>query len=112
MKIAFASFLLVGQAFLAGLVFAECEREAAPDLPDGASATMEEMVAGQGAVKAYVASSNSYLECMDAEMAAIPEEETDARVAALESYNAAVDEQAAVAEGFNEQIRAFKAANP
>ena len=49
------------------IAFAECSKEAAPAIPDGASATEQEMIAGQQAVKSYIASSNAYLECLDAE---------------------------------------------
>ena len=90
--------------------FAECSKEAAPTIPDGASASEDEMKAGQQAVKAYIASSNAYLECLDAEgKAADPEEVQELKDARVSNYNTAVDEQTAVADRFNAAVKAFKA---
>ena len=90
--------------------FAECSKEAAPTIPDGASASEDEMKAGQQAVKAYIASSNAYLECLDAEgVAAGAEELPEFKDARVSNYNAAVDEQTAVADSFNAAVKAFKA---
>lgn len=91
---------------------AECTRDAAPAIPDGNTATLEDMQAGQQAIKAYVASANAYLECLDNEAAAVGEDDTDeAKAARLADYNATVDEQTSVAENFNKAVKAFKARN-
>ncbi len=91
---------------------AECTHDPAPATPDGSTATLEEMQAGQQAMKAYVASSNAYLECLDKQGAAAGGTETDeARAARVANYNAAVDEQTAVAARFNEAVKALKARN-
>lgn len=106
MKTLFGSLLILS---LSGLAVAECERPAAPTLPDGATAEMAAMAAGQGEVKAFVAAGNAYLECLKAEADALGEEEKSAAEARLASYNSMVDEMQAVATEFNTQIKAFKA---
>ena len=112
MKIVCSALILAAQMLFATVVVAECSSDAVlPDLPKGKKAAMEEMVAAQGAIKTYMASSNAYLECMDGEMTEIPEEEKDAKAAAVDAYNEAVDEQTELAKDFNKQLKAFKKAN-
>ena len=96
-----------------------CDVTVAPPTPDGGSATMEDMVASQGEVKAFQAANADYLTCVDdqmtAEKAAMDEGDDDAdeRYAlAAADYNAAVSREEQVAADFNAAIRAFKAANP
>ncbi|MBK7521587.1 MAG: hypothetical protein IPI75_15910 [Gammaproteobacteria bacterium] len=92
------------------IAFAECSKEAAPAIPDGASATEQEMIAGQQAVKSYIASSNASLECLDAEgVAAGADELPEFKDARLSIYNAAVDEMTGVGDQFNAAVKAFKA---
>jgi hypothetical protein len=96
--------------------------QAPQNLPNGATATKEEMLAAQAAVKEYQkAVEGVYLPCL--------EQEKNAAVAALDpndpefpkkkqaldevqvkKNNAAVDELQAVATRFNEEIRAYSAA--
>jgi hypothetical protein len=86
-------------------------------VPNGSTATKEEMVEGQRGVKAYVAAMQVYLDC-------IVEEEKTARNAMgnLEAdqeqeredmlnkkYNAAVDEMERLAAQFNSEVQAYKA---
>ena len=96
-----------------------CDVPVAPQTPDGGSATMEDMVASQGEVKAFQAANAEYLTCVDdqmtAEKAAMDEGDSDAdeRYAlAAADYNAAVSREEQVAADFNAAIKAFKAANP
>jgi hypothetical protein len=71
------------------------------------------MLAGQAQVKAYQAAMNEFLACIDAEAAAqgetAPEEYKSLMVA---RHNAAVSEMEGVAGAFNDQIKAYRAANP
>jgi hypothetical protein len=46
------------------------------DMPDGTTASEEEMLAGRDAVQQYMATMNEYLSCLDEESTAVPEEET------------------------------------
>jgi hypothetical protein len=79
-------------------------------IPDGASATKEDMVAGQKSVKAYMAAVEAYLACLDEEEKALGEAVTDEqRQVHAKRHNAAVDSMSELAARFNEQVRAFKA---
>ena len=61
-------------------------------------------------VKAFVAEGEEYLACLDAEVEAAGEEQTDEENAIYVSrYNAAVDAMQALAEQFNVELRAYKA---
>lgn len=84
-------------------------------IPDGRTATYDEMVAGQTAVRAFDADVTAYNAClqMELELLLANGELDDARrseIAAMyvKKNNAAVDEVQAVADRFNEQLRAFK----
>lgn len=90
-----------------------------PEIPDGSTATMEEMIAGQTAVKAFQSAVADYRGCQDGRMealkAAVEEGDPDAAPAyeaATDAYNKSVTVEEGVAEQFNQSIRAYKAANP
>ena len=102
-----ASLLLI---FSAQFAAAECTRPAPPVLPDGETADLETMVEGQKSVKAYVAATEAYLDCLTAEgQAAVEVETPEQQLARIEEHNEAVDEMEALAEQFNEEIREYKA---
>ena len=64
MKIQTASLLLA----ITVLPYAKaqaCDVPVAPPTPDGGSATLEDMIAAQGEVKAFQAANAEYLECVD-----------------------------------------------
>ena len=106
MKLIASAILLLAT----NLAFAECTRPTPPQLPDGATSDLETMVAGQKAVKAYVAETEAYLDCLTAEgEAAVDEETPEEQLARVEEHNQAVDEMEAVATDFNEEIREYKA---
>ena len=108
-------FLIIGIATLAASpLFAECPYPDAAKMPSGATATNDEMVAGQKTVKAYMAEMDAYLKCLDDEEAALSEEQLtpEQRALRVEKYNAAVDVMEATAAAFNEQVREYKATNP
>ena len=89
------------------------------DLPDGNSASQEDMLAAQKLVKAYVTDMEAYLECIKADEALAltalsdADEEAKQQRAAMfdKKHNAAVEEMNLVAEEFNVQVRAFKERN-
>lgn len=91
---------------------AACEYPPVVKTPDGKTATQEEMGAANQAVKAYMSSLETYLVCLDEEMAAVsPEAQTpDLKAMHIKKYNAAVAAMESEAAAFNEQLRAFKAA--
>ncbi|WP_439106509.1 hypothetical protein [Congregibacter sp.] len=100
-----------------------CEQPSRPELPNGAEASMEAMLAGQKAVKAFQASNMEYMKCLEeqysaAEMDAKNAKDADAKALAsgdyaksVEAYNAAVSAEEDVAGEFNVALRAYKAAN-
>lgn len=99
----------VGSAYSA----AACEPPAPVAVPDGKTSTMEQMLAGQAQIKAYQTAMNEFVACIDAEAEAqgetAPEEFKSLMIA---RHNAAVAEMEGVAAAFNDQIKAYRAANP
>ncbi len=110
MRAVFVSLAMLGLAF--GVNAQTCDYPESVSMPDGRTASKEEMVAGQKMVKTYMAAMEEYLDCIDAETNASGEEPTDEERKILVSrHNAAVDEMETIAAAFNEQVRAYKAAN-
>ncbi len=104
--------LITGLFFLlaTNLVLADCDRPTVPQLPDGGSSDLETMVEGQKAVKAYVAETEAYLDCLNEQSAAAAEDETpEQQLARIELHNEAVGDMEAVAAAFNEEIREYRA---
>lgn len=93
-----------------------CDYPSRADLPDGSTATKEEMIAGQRSVKSYMGTMDEYLSCIEAaEQATVAgndasdEEAKQQRIEMFnKKYNAAVEEMNLVAEEFNVQVRVYK----
>ncbi len=93
-----------------------CDYPKRAAVPDGATSTKEEMIAGQKGVRDYMASMESYLSCIEAEEAAAVlelgnlDEKAKRQRADMfnKKYNAAVEEMNLVAEEFNLQVRAYR----
>ena len=106
----------IGMLLAAPTVLA-CEYPKQVEIPNGESATREQMVESQRAVKDYVATMEEYLDCLvEEEKAARAEmEELSAADEQLredmlsKKYNAAVDEMERVAAQFNAEVQAYKA---
>lgn len=103
--------------FLAPLALA-CDYPAPPkDLPDGATSSKDEMLAGVKLISAYQADMTAYLDCIEADqivaLQAIADDDDDGKEQGKlmfdKKYNAAVDEQTRTVEQFNAEIRAYKA---
>lgn len=100
-----------------GAAQATCIYPRSPDkLPDGATATYDEMVAGQKVVQQFNEDINAYNACLDLEMESLEKSGTydenrlkELRAIQAKKNNAAVDEVQSVADRFNEQLRVFKA---
>ena len=80
----------------------DCVFPTAPDVPDGNIATMEQMVAGQGGVVAYMDASNELLECLD-DIVDDDDVEDEDRELAIAAYNSTVEAQEDLAQRFNTQ---------
>lgn len=114
---------ILAMAMGATASYADCEAPNEPDLPDGANASMQDMLDGQESVKTFQAANMDYLSCLEAafteaeKTAKNAEEKTEAARAmaayskAVEAYNTAVSKEESVAGEFNTQIREYKAAN-
>ena len=112
-------------AALAGPVYADCSYPPPPTkIPDGNTASMQEMLDGKKAVSQYNQDINAYVACIklehDTAMSKIvkpgekPTAEQKADMARMEQLqvqknNAAVDQLQSVADRFNEQVRIYKA---
>ena len=92
---------------------AACENPSLVSIPEGKASTLEQMLAAQAQVKAYQAKMNEYLACIDAEGDAQGEKApNEFKALIVNRHNAAVSEMEGVAAAFNDQIKAYKAANP
>ena len=106
-----ASILLVAQSAMA------CDYPTRIVIPNGSTATKDDMLNGQRGVKSYVASMELYLECIvEEEKLAVgalddlePEEEQRREDMMNQKYNAAVDEMERIAAQFNAEVQAYKA---
>jgi hypothetical protein len=106
------SFLL----FVAPATFA-CDYPQRASVPNGQTATKDEMIAGQQSVKAYMAAMEEYLACIatDEETAIAQMEDPSEEVLQQREqmlgkrHNAAVEEMEIVAAEFNNEVRAYKA---
>jgi len=102
---------------------ADCEAPDEPNIPDGANASMQDMLDGQESVKMFQAANMDYLRCLEAafteaeKTAKNAEEKTETAKAmaayskAVEAYNTAVSKEESVAGEFNTQIREYQAKN-
>ena len=105
-------------ALTAGPAYADCSYPPAPaKLPNGASATLEEMVAGQKTVKDYDKAIKEYVDCIDKELEdkiakagdqLKPQQKADMQKVEAQKHNAAIDQLQSVADRFNEQVKVFK----
>lgn len=92
---------------------AACETPSMVDVPDGETATTEEMLQARDQVSEYVAAMDEYLACVNEELEAAGGDDTpdEYRALMIQRHNSAVSEMEAVAGAFNEQLRAFREAN-
>jgi hypothetical protein len=106
-------------ALAAGAAYADCPYPAPPDkLPDGATATLQDMLAGQKTVADYNKAIQDYTACIDKDLDDAvakggdklkPEQRADMQRIANQKHNAAIDQLQSVADRFNEQVKVFKA---
>ena len=101
--------MLISGVMLAGPVLA-CDYPRSPALPNGETATQDEMFAAQQAVRSYVASAEAYLACLEA-VEANPENPITPKQAEInvKRYNAMVEEMHRVSDEYNVAVRIFKA---
>jgi len=114
-KLMFALCLIVSP-LLAASAMADCTYPKPPDnMPNGATASKDEMVAAMAAYKQYNSDVDAYTTCLDQETADKVKEAAGAgaimQIKAIQSKkrSSAIDERQAKIEEFNKQIRTFKA---
>ncbi|MDX1480322.1 MAG: hypothetical protein R3315_01520 [Woeseiaceae bacterium] len=111
------SSLIALSCLAAPLAFA-CEYPERPSIPDGSTATKDQMLEAKADVTAYLAGVDEYLVCIESEekdaVAAMdnPDEDELQRrdVMLSKKFDAANEEKALVGEEFNQQVRAYNAA--
>jgi len=106
---------------LASTEMSACSLPSAPALPDAATATGAQMAAAHQAFEAYDAATNGYVKCVDAAIDRVAAQHAGSasqddldrlKVFGGTAHNTAIDEEQAVANQFNTQIRAYKARHP
>jgi len=112
MKILARCLLLMAGGF-ALPVFAACENPTLVSVPDGATATKDQLLSVQEQIKAYMAEMETYLACINEELEAGGEDATaEFKSLMVTRHNMAVTEMESVADSFNKQVQAYRAANP
>ena len=102
--------------FASFTVFA-CDYPERPYIPDGATASKEELLAAKDGVQTFLASVDEYLQCIELEEQTAlesmdeptPEEKAERNKSINRAFDAANEEKAMVGEQFNEQVRAYNA---
>jgi hypothetical protein len=116
-KLAVFGLALSSAASFAG----DCAVPTYPTLPDGSTSTLEQMLAGQKAVKDFQATNTEYRTCLEpqiaaAETAAAGDSPGPELVEALkelnDEYNGSVSKEEELASQFNTALREYKEANP
>lgn len=103
-------FTIAGAILFAGNIYAQsCTLPEAVAVPDGTTASTDEMLAGQKAVKEYMKVAEVYLACLKQREKGAGNADDKREIVSL--HNKAVDEMEMLAEAFNKQIRAYKTAN-
>ena len=100
--------------FLATSLALACEYPGRPAIPDGATASKEDLLAAKASVQAFIAKVDEYLTCIEAEAVAerdnLTQEEMQRADEMLDKrFDAANEEKALLGEHFNQQIRAYNA---
>ncbi len=114
MRFASKTLTLISLSLLSATALGNCEYPPRIDIPNGAEASKEDMLAGQKAIKSYMDTMNTYLDCIEEETASAKtddesDEITKEREALLSKrHNAAIDEMERIAAEFNVQVRAYK----
>ena len=110
---AFAICVLAAAGLASFSAFAACENPSMVSVPDGNTSTMDELLAAQTNVKAYMAAMEKYLACLNDEIEAAGDDApAEFKSLMVTRHNSAVTEMEAVAAQFNQQVQAYKAANP
>lgn len=85
-----------------------------PEVIDGASTTMDELVANSIAVKSFIANADTYLDCSFAYRDTTEYKDLGrrAKLSIVETGEDLLDDRNDLGDEFNEQVKAYQAANP
>lgn len=85
-----------------------------PMLVDGATSSMDQIVANSEDVKGYIAAADLYLDCHAEwrKLIAFRGQSRDDRDVIEEEIKVILDDRNAVGDDFNAEVQAFRAANP
>ena len=106
---------------VASVALQDCVRATAPAVPDGATASHEQMAAARSDFQAYDKATNSYVHCVDTTIdriarkysgVASPADLKSLEAFGLGAHDTAIDQEQAVADQFNAQIRSYRAKHP
>jgi len=101
----------------AGTALEACPLPSAPAVPDSSRASLDEMKAAQAAFAAYDAATTSYTQCVDSAVAQTAKRYAGVASAAdlkaldafgARAHNAAIDQEQAVVDQFNAQVRTYR----
>jgi len=109
-KISFGTLFLLSSS----IAFA-CDYPERPSMPDGSTASKDELLAAKNSVQDFMAKVDEYLNCIEGEEKAAveamdnpSEEEMQRRDGMLnKKFDAANEEKALLGEQFNQEIRAY-----
>lgn len=109
----FAQLMVVVAGHLPVAAHAACQRPSAISVPDGATSTFEAMLAAQSDVKAYMAAMESYLACINEDLAAAGDDApTQFKSAQSDMHSSAVTEIETLAAAFSRELQSFLRAHP
>ena len=106
---------------VASIALQDCARATAPSVPDGAAASREQMTAARSDFQAYDKATNSYVQCVDTAIERIarqyagvasPADLKSLKAFGLGAHDTAIDQEQAVADQLNAQIRTYRAKHP
>ena len=113
--IRFSNIFVASVLVLSTSLAIACDYPERPAIPDGTTASKDELLAAKDAIQAYMANVDTYLQCIESEeTAAIAEldnpspEELQRRDDILnKKFDAANEEKVLLGEQFNQQIRVY-----
>jgi hypothetical protein len=90
------------------------EAPVAPDLVDGATASMDQLVANSEEVKTFIAAADSYLDCRYAyrDTVAYKDLSRSDKGAYTDETEEVLDARNEIGDDFNDEVAAYQAANP
>jgi hypothetical protein len=105
---------LAGPAVAADLDLSKCTFPQAPAVPDGSTASEQDMASASSAVRSYISESEKGLACLEAAKQGLGEEPmTEEQQAQFNgTWDGAVAAMEEVANAFNQEVREYKAKNP